>query len=287
LDSLAPTDDLQIAFGDVSQMTEVNRLITVSNEGTENLVVGEIAAANSLLPPFYIVTDECSTTVLMPGESCEFSVQIEPSALGSFSETFDIPSNDPDEPYTNFSVQGNSVAHIPRAVISVSDSVAPYDDLILDFGEINEMETSSEELTVSNLGDARLLIGDIAQLDQLDLPFQIVNDACSNVELMPAQSCEIEVQFSVGSGSADYLDSFDIPSSDVQNAALSIAVRGKAVVNPADDPSDDDGEASGSSDGGGSSSGGGGVGWVLLMLLTVRLWIRSFLYAIDRRADNS
>ena len=58
---------------------------------------------------FSIQSDTCSGQTLMPTASCTIGVEFAPTALGSFADSFDIPSNDPDTPVVTFDVTGNGV----------------------------------------------------------------------------------------------------------------------------------------------------------------------------------
>ncbi len=71
----------------------VERTITVTNNGTGTLVIGNIA--NPANPDFTIVTDNCSTQSLGAGESCTIVMHFTPG--DEASTVLSIPSNDPDE----------------------------------------------------------------------------------------------------------------------------------------------------------------------------------------------
>ncbi len=95
-------------FGEVLVGFLSDQIVTVSNEGTDDLTIGTIGGADSLDPPFSIVNDGCSGQTLSPEESCTLTVRFAPTEEGEFNDTFDIPSNDPDEnPFTvNISGEG-------------------------------------------------------------------------------------------------------------------------------------------------------------------------------------
>jgi len=102
-DAIAPNDDLQVPFGDVTELSSSEAIVTVTNDGTAYLVVGNI---DTPVPPFSIVNDNCSAQTIAPGESRTFTVRFEPTATGEFEDSFDIPSNDPDENPVIVSVGG-------------------------------------------------------------------------------------------------------------------------------------------------------------------------------------
>ncbi len=106
-DPVAPANDHQVPFGAITQNQTSTRTVTVANEGTANLTVGQIATANPLLAPFGIANDDCSGQVVAPQASCTFEIQFQPAAAGPFSDSLDIPSDDPDTAAVTVSVSGS------------------------------------------------------------------------------------------------------------------------------------------------------------------------------------
>ncbi|MCK7592799.1 choice-of-anchor D domain-containing protein [Pseudomarimonas salicorniae] len=106
-----PAPDLSLSgsgqFGSVTTGNTADRLLTVSNTGTANLV---IVSLNGLAPPFAIQADACSQATLPPAASCNVTLRFAPTATGSFSDTLNIPSNDPDQPTTTLAVAGTGSA---------------------------------------------------------------------------------------------------------------------------------------------------------------------------------
>jgi VWFA-related protein len=108
--SLSPS---QLAFGNVVANTQglrsADRSVQVTNLGTANLSLGQIAQANPLAAPFEIFDDNCSRVSLAPNASCSVVVRFKPTDLTSaaYTDSFDIPSNDADEPSLTVNVAGN------------------------------------------------------------------------------------------------------------------------------------------------------------------------------------
>lgn len=108
-DSVLPDDDLQVPFGDVTEGTSSDQTVTVTNDGNADLAVGNIAQADLLTAPFSILNDTCSGQTLIPVESCTLTVRFSPTTTGTFNDSFDIPSNDPDEDPVAMNVSGTGV----------------------------------------------------------------------------------------------------------------------------------------------------------------------------------
>ena len=105
-DSVDPGDDLQVLFGEVTEMTASDQTVTISNAGAVNLNIGQIAAANSLAAPFSVINDNCSNQAVAPAANCSLTVRFAPSSAGASSDSFDIPSNDGDENPVTINVSG-------------------------------------------------------------------------------------------------------------------------------------------------------------------------------------
>jgi hypothetical protein len=180
-DSIAPSDDLQLPFGEVNEGASFDGTIAVTNDGDADLDVGQITQPAA---PFSVLNDMCSNQTLAPAASCALTVRFEPSTTGVFNSSFDIPSNDPDQNPVTVDVDGTAVA----PAIMVIDSVPPANDLQIPFGAVtvNPPTPPDETITVTNSGTANLTIG---QVTQPAVPFSVLNDTCSNQVLTPAANC--------------------------------------------------------------------------------------------------
>ena len=224
MDSTAPNDDLQLVFGDVAELSSSNQTITITNEGTADLLIGAVAGTDAVSMPYTIETDNCSSQTLSPAANCQLILRFSPQSTGGFNDSFDIPSNDADESTITVSLTGTGIGTaVPD--ISVTDSIAPIDDLQIAFGNVTQATSSDQSVTISNIGNANLSIGNIATLDSVQSPFSILNDTCSSTTIAPAANCTLTVRFEpVGSGT--FNDSFDIPSDDTDEAMITVNING-------------------------------------------------------------
>jgi len=263
-DSVAPGDDLDVPFGSVSVGASSDQTVTVTNDGTADLVIGTVASADALAAPFSIPagTDGCSGTTLAPLANCTVTVRFAPTALGAANDTFDIPSDDPDESPVTVSVNGTGAVAVPD--ITVTDSVAPANDLQVPFGNVVENTTSDQTVTVTNDGTLDLVIGTVALTDALAAPFSILNDTCSGQTLAPSANCTVTVRFApTALGAAN--DTFDIPSDDPDENPVTVSVSGTGVTQSSSG-------GGGCSIGGfGSNGGGGAVLFLTLLAILVTL----------------
>lgn len=108
-DSASPTSDLQADYGNVNLASTVNETFTVANTGTGNLVIGTVGASNGLAAPFSVVSNTCSGLTLAPAATCTIVVAFAPSAEQPYDDSFDLPSDDPDEAAVTLAVSGTGV----------------------------------------------------------------------------------------------------------------------------------------------------------------------------------
>ncbi len=229
-DSEAPVDDLLVPFGDVNVGTTATvKTVTVANTGTQDLLLGGVALADPLALPYALVTDNCSAQTLAPAASCTLTIDFSPAALGAAQDTFDIPSNDPGRPTVTVSVSGTGVP-VPVGNIVVTDSVAPIGDNQMPFGdvEINLPAPVTQTVSVTNIGNASLAIGQVGGTNPLAVPFSIGTDTCSDAVLAPSASCSFQVRFQpTALGAAS--DAVDIPSSDPDQPSVTVSVSGSGT----------------------------------------------------------
>jgi hypothetical protein len=233
LDTSGSNTDLQIAFGTVTGGGALSNTITIQNDGAGALTIGTIAQTNGLAGPFTIETDNCSSQLLDVGESCTVVVGFFPTSNGIFSDTFDIPSTDPDENPVTFSVSGTGTAiDLPpgsdEADITVTDDSGTTTDLAIDFGIIEVGSSLSNSVTVTNDGNALLTLEPVALANTLAAPFGILNDTCSSAgTLGESLSCGFDVEFAPLSA-GPFSDVFDITSDDPDEVTILFSVSGIA-----------------------------------------------------------
>lgn len=232
-DSVSPADDLQIPFENIVLGTAVIQTATITNAGTSDLSLGTIANADPIKAPFSIINDSCSDSTIPSAESCSVTIQFAPTETGVFSDTFDIPSNDPETASIAMQLSGSGTPK-PAPSIIVTDSVAPSGDLIIVFGDILQNTTGEQTVTLNNKGNSDLTVGTIGGMDPPTTPFGISADSCSNRSLQPAASCTITVQFSP-SATGTFSGTFVIPSNDPTTPTITMTLSGVGTAKPVPD----------------------------------------------------
>jgi hypothetical protein len=82
-----------INFGEIPIGVSADKILTVKNIGTEDLMISNITDP---LGPFLKVADNCTGQALPPGGKCEVTVRFTPLSSESFTSDFTIFSNDPE-----------------------------------------------------------------------------------------------------------------------------------------------------------------------------------------------
>jgi hypothetical protein len=96
-DSIPSVVDLQIPFSKVPTGNYSDQTLTITNEGSSDLVVGDIAQVDALSIPFEVVNDNCSGQTLAKSANCTTGIRYSPTSTDLITDTLDIPSNDPNE----------------------------------------------------------------------------------------------------------------------------------------------------------------------------------------------
>jgi VWFA-related protein len=95
------------------------------------LSIGQIAQADPLVFPYSIVNNTCSGSGLTANQTCTFSIRFSPTSQGKgFTDSFDIPSNDPNFGSVTVSVTGNAEG-LRLSINQITTSNFPIIELII------------------------------------------------------------------------------------------------------------------------------------------------------------
>lgn len=172
-----------LAFGNVNVGTTTSQTVTVSNPGTANLVISNVAITGT-----GITMGPLSQTTIIPNGSAAFTVQFAPTVAGLVTGSLTLTSNAPNSP---------TVIVLSGAGVAPEISVTPTS---LAFGDVIVGGSNSLVLTVQNTGSAHLTIASasIAGSNFFTLTIPLLP-----VTLAPSQSINFNLQFApTSAGSA-------------------------------------------------------------------------------------
>jgi hypothetical protein len=174
-----------LAFGNQTiGMTSAAKMVSISNTGTANLVLGSITTTGANAADF--APSNCSNTTLTPGTNCSISVTFTPAALNARTAALSIASNAGGSPH-GVALSGNGVAAPAPAVALAPTSLA--------FGNQTVGTTSAaKSISLTNSGNAALGISSIATTGS---GFASSHNCAAT--LAAAASCTINVTFAPGS----------------------------------------------------------------------------------------
>ncbi len=175
-------------FGDVQVgATSDEEIITISNIGDSDLHISRIVKRGADADDYNVTSTTCSFSgmTLSPGNSCEIHVTFSPGSTGYKKALFKIISDAENEPKAYAYLRGTGVN--PEAEINPTD---------IDFGEVwMPGDSSDQNVTVTNTGDAPLTINNVVLRGVEANNFRILSDSCSSSVLDPGSSCSITVDF--------------------------------------------------------------------------------------------
>ncbi len=96
LDRLIAVSSSTVDFGVLAGGVPAEETITVTNDGQTPVTVGTVASVDPLASPFAVGAEDCSGKTLAHAETCTVTIQALLNAAGSYTDTFDLPNNDPD-----------------------------------------------------------------------------------------------------------------------------------------------------------------------------------------------
>jgi hypothetical protein len=215
-----------VDFGSTLVGTPVTQTITVGNVGTLDLVLDNTIN----LPGGYSLVAGFGTTLLAPGQTTNFMVQLDASVDGNYGGTISFDSNDANESPFDFSVSGSvSVWVPPAAEIEVLVGGADVADGtgVVDFGSTLVGTPVTRTITVGNVGTL-----DLALSTAIDLPagYSLVAGFGTTL-LVPGQTTDFVVQLDA-SVDGSYAGTISFDSNDADEAPFDFSVAGTVSVVP-------------------------------------------------------
>lgn len=213
--SVAPTT---LDFGEVLIGNEASLGLTVTNDGEADLTIGQLDISGTDLGQFSLQNDDCSGQLLLPAGTCLVTVAFHPDSRGAKAAQLVIPSEAVNDPSLEVPLSGEGIGQ-PDIEVSPPS---------LDFGTVAIGGSSDPQtVTVTNLGTADLLLGEIIVIGRDGDQFVIDSDTCSGETLAFEETCSIAlVFFPTTPGEKEGI--LRIPSNDPADDLLDIPMTGIA-----------------------------------------------------------
>ena len=170
------------------------------------------------------------TAISAPGPATGMTVTYTANAgaLGADSFVYQIADS---TPFSDSAIVSLNITPATAAPdISVTDNTVPLDDRLVPFGNVTEGTTRDRTVTVTNSGNAALIIGTIGAVNPVAAPFSIVTDNCSTVSLAPAASCAVLLRYTPADAGTDAADSLEIPSNDPDESLVTVSLTGSRIA---------------------------------------------------------
>ena len=167
-----------VSFGNVTVGVPNSQTIQLTNSGTGVLTISQVSAAG----PGYSTSAPTLPLSLNPNQSTTFNVKFAPASAGSASGSVSIVSNAPNSPAA-IGLSGSGVASTQALSFSTNN---------LSFGSVNTGASATQSVTVTNKGNANVVISSISEAGA---GFGL-SGAGTPATLTPAQSLIFSVLFS-------------------------------------------------------------------------------------------
>lgn len=201
-----------LTFGDVEITTTFDLETTIENLGTGDLTISGLTVDNNL----YTIIEPISVPfVLGIAGSTIATIRYSPITVGNTTGSFDITSDDADEPTTYISLDGTGVEY-------PDINATP---MTLSYGNINLGDTSDLSTTISNTGTGDLIVSGMT-VDNYN--YTIIGPAVP-FTVEAAGSTDATVRFSPTVATTES-GTFNITSNDSINSVIGLTLDGFGIT---------------------------------------------------------
>jgi len=221
---LALATPASLNFGSLASGSTSNpQAITISNNGTANLVVSGVTRSGADTAQFSVVPGTCPSLAptIPAGSSCTINIAFAPTSAGPKSAAISIASNAPASPTLNIPVSGTGTV----AVIAAEPSAFVFGNQIV------SSSSAPGIVTISNSGAAQLVIGSISLIGADPGHYSISPVTCPNLgpTIDPGANCTVSVAFSPNSAGIKSAQ-IQISSNDPVQPLLQLSLSGTGII---------------------------------------------------------
>lgn len=221
---VASVSPASLSFSQALGGSTAAQTVTVGNTGTAALVLGSITLAGAQAGDYAVASGGtcASGASIAVGANCTLRIVFTPAATGARSATLAIAHNAAASP-SNVTLNGTGTAS-PQPVIAVNSNA-------LGFAATAVGNSTTQSITVSNTGQASLLLGAMALSGTAAADYGLSGTCAANTTLAVGASCSLAVRFAP-TATGTRTATLALPS-NASNGALSIGLSGTATAAPA------------------------------------------------------
>jgi len=187
-DSSGDSNDQSIDFGSIIANTTTTATFTISNTGTDALVISRLIVSGDFTLDVINGSGSSDDFSIAAGSSRTITASFSPDNAGYHTGSVTIMSNDTEQSSVTLNMTGT--AEQSQSDITVSSAGNDISGETLDFGDILRNITSTKTITIANNGSENLIISDI----DIDSPFTIVSGFTGcNLVVTPGQSSTVVI----------------------------------------------------------------------------------------------
>ncbi|WP_162139846.1 choice-of-anchor D domain-containing protein [Limisalsivibrio acetivorans] len=201
-------------FGQVKATLSDTAQFRLNNTGTLAGSVTDFISSNSEV---FSVTDADNCTIIEPGDNCTFTAVFTPPAEGAYTGSIEIIAPLSTADNQTLSLAGEGLPE-PAPIVSA-------EPMSVDFGHLFAHETATDNITLSNIGDALLKVDNITA----DSENFYADNICP--EVLPGDNCTFPVAFAP-EHAGNFTAILSISSNDPLNPVFGINLEGSAEASP-------------------------------------------------------
>ena len=218
----------ELNFGNVALWEDFTLSISVGNQGNADLVVNTTTISGTNSDQFSFLSGDGSFTIPPVGADRSIEIKFSPIATGFKTAAFQISSNDPDNGSQEIRLKGVGIQKngAPEIVVSPTE---------LNFGSVTISDDSTMSISVSNQGDADLVVTGTEFVGYNADQFSFVIDEESFTIPPGGAAHQIGIKFSPISAGAKSA-TLRISSNDPEKNPFDISLTGSGIGQSADSP---------------------------------------------------
>lgn len=197
-------------FGELAPDQKPSHHFVITNEGEKALMIDSVYSSCAC------VTLELAEKEIPPGHETQLTATFDPYGYeGEVSKTITIKSNDSDNPEKKIEVS-ITVQHVPNPDLVLSQQ-------LFDLGDISlaEKEKQTIQLTISNKGDAELIVEDIVMEEYFSHKIE------TPINIAPGENVQADIFLDISQlKEGEFRKAVRIMTNDPQNQAVFLRIMG-------------------------------------------------------------